>query len=146
MGNGFDSPEDFAGLVHGWISDAHKDSALAPIRFPDPHGAFPQDILLRPPPVVVDANVFRNDILRACRKGQRTVLVTAANAGLLRMFCDEPSQGLLRAPQKPHKSATRRPIPTGIPRTKRHTPVHLLRVLKARKTLVSSVDVRELGC
>ena len=73
----------------GWISNAHKDSALAAIRFPDPHGAFPQDILLRPPPVVVDANVFRNDILRACRTGQRTVLVTAANAGLLRLFCAE---------------------------------------------------------
>ena len=37
------------------------------------------------------------------------------------------------APQKPHNSATRRPIPTGIPRTKRHTPVHLLCVLKIRK-------------
>jgi hypothetical protein len=50
-------------------------------------GAFPGGILLRPPPVVVDANVLRNDILRACRTGQRTVLVTAANAGLLRLFC-----------------------------------------------------------
>ena len=29
------------------------------------------------------------------------------------------------APQKPHKPATRRPIPTGTPRTERHTPVHL---------------------
>ena len=36
---------------------------------------------------MVDANVLRNDILRACRTGQRTVLVTAANAGLLRLFC-----------------------------------------------------------
>jgi hypothetical protein len=36
-----------------------------------------------------------------------------------------PSQGLLRTPQKPHKSATQWLIPTGIPRTKRHTPVHL---------------------
>ena len=44
------------------------------------------------------------------------------------------SQGLPRTPQKPHNSATRRPIPTGIPRTKRHTPVHLLCVLKARRT------------
>jgi hypothetical protein len=42
--------------------------------------------------------------------------------------------GLLRAPQKPHNSVTRRPDPTGIPRTKRHTSVHLLRVLKARRT------------
>ena len=41
---------------------------------------------------------------------------------------------LLRAPQKPHNFVTRRLIPTGIPRTKRHTPVHLLCVLKARRT------------
>jgi hypothetical protein len=44
------------------------------------------------------------------------------------------SRDLLRAPQNPHKSATRRRIPTGIPRTERHTPVHLLYVLKARRT------------
>jgi hypothetical protein len=35
---------------------------------------------------VADSNVLRNDILRACRTGQRTVLVTAT-AGLLRLFC-----------------------------------------------------------
>jgi hypothetical protein len=43
------------------------------------------------------------------------------------------SRDLLRAPQNPHKSATRRRIPTGIPRTERHTPVHLFYVLKARR-------------
>lgn len=89
MGNGFDSPEDFARLLCGIVADTHKSSAVAPIRFPDTQGAFPGDILLRPPPVVVDANVLRNDILRACRTGRRTVLVTAANAGLLRLFCAE---------------------------------------------------------
>ncbi len=89
MENGFDSPEDFARLFCGMVADKHKANAVAPIRFPGPQGAFPGDILLRPPPVVVDANVLRNDILRACRTGQRTVLVTAANAGLLRLFCAE---------------------------------------------------------
>jgi hypothetical protein len=89
VGNGFDSPEDVARLLRGIVADTHKSSAVAPIRFPDPQGVFPGDILLRPPPVVVDANVLRNDILRACRTGQRTVLVTAANAGLLRLFCAE---------------------------------------------------------
>jgi predicted nucleic acid-binding protein len=87
VGNGFDSPEEVARLVRGMVAGTHKDSAVAPIRFPAPQGAFPGDILLCPPPVVVDANVLRNDILRACRTGQRTVLVTAANAGLLRLFC-----------------------------------------------------------
>jgi len=71
------------------VADMHKYSAVAPIRFPGPGGAFPGDILLRPPPIAVDANVLRNDIRRACRTGQRTVLVTAANAGLLRLFCAE---------------------------------------------------------
>lgn len=87
MGNGFDSPEEIARLFRGVVAGTHKDSAVAPIRFPGPEGGFPRDILLRPPPVVVDANVLRNDILRACRTGQRTVLATAANAGLLRLFC-----------------------------------------------------------
>ena len=87
MENGFGTPEDIALLVRGMVADMHKDSADAPIRFPGPQGAFPEDILLRPPPVVVDANILRNDIRRACRTGQRTVLVTAANAGLLRLFC-----------------------------------------------------------
>ncbi len=71
------------------VADAHRESALKAIRFPDSNGAFPADILLRPPPVVVDANILRDDILRVCRTGQRTVLVTAANAGLLRLFCAE---------------------------------------------------------
>jgi predicted nucleic acid-binding protein len=87
--HGFDSPEAYAGLLRGMVAGIHKVNAVAPIRFPGPEGAFPSDILLRPPPVVVDANVLRNDILRACRTGQRTVLVTAANVGLLRLFCAE---------------------------------------------------------
>jgi predicted nucleic acid-binding protein len=85
--NGFGAPEDIALLVRGMVADMHEDSADAPIRFPGPRGAFPEDILLRPPPVVVDANILRNDIRRACRTRQRTVLVTAANAGLIRLFC-----------------------------------------------------------
>ena len=89
MGNELDSPEDVARFVRGIAAGMHKYSAVAPIRFPDPEGAFPGDILLRPPPIVIDANVLRNDIRRACRTGQRTVLVTAANAGLLRLFCAE---------------------------------------------------------
>lgn len=87
MGNGLGSPEEFVGLLRGMVADIHKDSAVAPIRFPGSEGAFPEDILLRPPPVVVDANILRNDIRRACRTGQRTVLVSAANAGCIRLFC-----------------------------------------------------------
>jgi hypothetical protein len=35
---------------------------------------------------VLDANVLRNDIRRACREGRRTVLVSTANAGFIRLF------------------------------------------------------------
>jgi len=38
-------------------------------------------------PIVADANRLGNDILYACRRDQRTTLVTAANAGLFRLFC-----------------------------------------------------------
>jgi hypothetical protein len=58
----------------------------------------------------------------------------------------QASQELRRAPQNPHNLATRRAIPTGILRTKWHTPIHLLCVLKILKIAVSSVDARELGC
>jgi predicted nucleic acid-binding protein len=87
--NGLASPEEAARLVRGVVADMHKYSAVTPIRLPGPQGAFPADILLRPPPVVLDANVLRNDIRHACRKGQRTVLVSAANAGFIRLFCAE---------------------------------------------------------
>lgn len=40
-GNGFVLPEDLAALLHGKVTDMHKVSAVAPIRFPDPQGAFP---------------------------------------------------------------------------------------------------------
>ena len=67
--------------------------------------------------------------------GYRKVIIRIRKSAGLGYPCrvGRPSQGLRRAPQKPHNSATRRPIPTGIPRTKRHTPVHLLCVLKIRK-------------
>jgi hypothetical protein len=69
MGNGLGSPEDFAGLLRSMVADMHKHSVVAPILFPGPEGGFPEDILLRPPPVVVDANILRNDIRRAYRTG-----------------------------------------------------------------------------
>lgn len=42
--------------------------------------------------------------------------------------------------------AARRLIPAGIPRAKRHAPVHVLCGLKARETVVGGVDACELGC
>ena len=89
VGNEMDAVELVAQALRDAVADMHKGSSQAPIRFPESNGAFPADILLRPPPVVVDANILRDDILRVCRTGQRTALVTAANAGVLRLFCAE---------------------------------------------------------
>lgn len=88
MGHGLVSAREAAGVLRASIAGSHKLNAVAAIRIPTAEGAFPEDILLRPPPVVVDANILRNDIRRACRTG-RTVLITAANAGLIRLFCAE---------------------------------------------------------
>lgn len=82
-----DSPELLAQPLLDAVARMHRDNSREPIRFPSLNGAFPDDILLRPPPVVPDANRLRNDVLRACRTGQRTVLVNAANGGLVRLLC-----------------------------------------------------------
>jgi len=79
--------DDFALSLRAALFDMHVRSSKEPIRLPALSGAFPADFLLRPPPVVADANRLRDDILYACGHRQRTVLVTAANSGLLRLFC-----------------------------------------------------------
>jgi len=78
--------------VQDMLLHMHYRHADEPIRGPDEQGAFPGWQQLGAgligggvPPVVVDANVLRNEIRRACR-GQRTVLVTATNAGAIRLF------------------------------------------------------------
>lgn len=52
---------------------------------------------------------------------------------------------LWRAPQDPLVRGTAAD-PAGIPRAKRHAPVHVLCGLKARETVVGGVDACELGC
>lgn len=80
-----------AGRVREMLLDSHYRNADEPIHGPDEHGAFPGWQLGTGlsgggvPPVVIDANVLRNEIRRACR-GQRTTLVTATNAGAIRLF------------------------------------------------------------
>jgi hypothetical protein len=81
-----DVPNDFVRPLWASLADKHIRSSTEPIRLPSPGGAFPRDFLLLPPPVVPDANRLRDDILYACRKDKRTVLVTAANVGLLRLL------------------------------------------------------------
>ncbi|MEX2106773.1 MAG: PIN domain-containing protein [Solirubrobacterales bacterium] len=70
---------------------SHVHAATEPINGPDEYGAFPSawrpgPLDQRVPPVVVDANVLRNDLRYACENDRRTVLVTAANSGAIRLF------------------------------------------------------------
>lgn len=58
------------------------------IRGASADGTFPPAAFGGVPPVVIDANVIRNDVAYACRNdSQVTTLVNAANTGLLRLFC-----------------------------------------------------------
>jgi predicted nucleic acid-binding protein len=69
----------------------YASAEIAPIEPANERGAFPSTDWplsgFAVPPLVVDANVLRNDVLYACRKKKRTSLVTATNAGFIRMFC-----------------------------------------------------------
>ncbi len=77
----------FALALSPGLKAVHLQSAGEPIRHPSASGAFPEDLLGPVSPIVADANRLGNDILYACRRDQRTTLVTAANAGLFRLFC-----------------------------------------------------------
>lgn len=79
--------DDFAQVVRQALRHIHQRSSKEPIGFPSPEGAFPDSYFVPPQLVVPDASRLRDDILYACRNDQRTVLVTAANAGFLRLFC-----------------------------------------------------------
>jgi predicted nucleic acid-binding protein len=73
------------------LKASHEHAATEPINGPDEYGAFPAvwrpgPLDQRVPPVVVDANVLRNDLRYACENDRRTVLVTAANSGAIRLF------------------------------------------------------------
>jgi hypothetical protein len=58
-----------------------------PVQFPSVDGAFPPAILPVVPPVALDANRLRDDLMYCCGKRRRTTVVNAANAGLVRLFC-----------------------------------------------------------
>lgn len=87
MVRGMTAREPFELALPRALLDIQVRSSKEPIRFPLGRRVFPTDFPLMPPPVVQDANRFRDDILYACSCDQRTVLITAANAGLIRLFC-----------------------------------------------------------
>lgn len=69
------------------LRPVHHEHSTAEIRSPAASGAFPADLLGPSSLVVADACRLRDDLLYACRHGQRTTLLTAANEGDLRVFC-----------------------------------------------------------
>jgi predicted nucleic acid-binding protein len=69
------------------VRRSHVDALSEPIAVPDGRGTLTSTALRFVFPVVVDANVIRNDLLRVTRTGQRTMFVSAANYGVLRVFC-----------------------------------------------------------
>jgi predicted nucleic acid-binding protein len=78
--------------VDEFLRHAHTENAVLPIRHPGPTGAFPdatfaglirEECLL----VVPDTNILLQDIADACKRGKRLTLVTAANAGAIRLIC-----------------------------------------------------------
>lgn len=74
--------------VHAALKAAHEQQASsAPIVAADENGAFPAAPVPLVFPVVIDAMMLRDQILRLARTGRRTVLVSAANGGVLRIFC-----------------------------------------------------------
>ena len=74
-------------LGHGLLRSMALKAA-APIQGPDVQsGSFPDSMLPDVPPVVPDTNILRADLIYACRNSVRTVLVNAANAQFLRLYC-----------------------------------------------------------
>lgn len=78
--------------VDEFLRHVHAENAALPIRHPGPSGAFPdatfgglirQESLL----IVPDTNILLQDIANSCRRGRRLNLITAANAGAIRLIC-----------------------------------------------------------
>ena len=69
------------------LTAVHGQRAVRDVDGADGSGIFPSAVVPIVPVVVVDANVLRKDVLYACRTKRSTVLVNAANAGLIRLFC-----------------------------------------------------------
>ena len=80
-------PFDGSASVREVLRHTHSQSAVAPLNAPSSEGIFPGAVWVQPRPVVADAMWLRNDIRYACLHRRRTVLVSAANEQLIRVFC-----------------------------------------------------------
>lgn len=69
------------------VRNAHRENAALPVAVPDENGLFPPALLPEVFPVVVDANALRDDLLRVAAGRPRTLMLNAANSGVLRLYC-----------------------------------------------------------
>jgi hypothetical protein len=81
------NPRDPAQAVGVMLIGTHKRNAFAPLEPPSEEGIFPAAIFRKPRPVVGDTRCLCEDIAYACRNDRRTVLVTATNQQIIRLFC-----------------------------------------------------------
>jgi predicted nucleic acid-binding protein len=68
------------------VRTRHLIATTLPITGADAAGCFTTPGISALPPLVADANVLNRDVIRAARTGKRTILLNAANSGLLRLF------------------------------------------------------------
>lgn len=81
--------EDLVAQLREVLRAGHLANAREPITGVADDGAFLDSLLWGSAgqPVVVDANWLRNDLLRFCLRQEQTIMLTAANSGLLRLYC-----------------------------------------------------------
>ncbi|MEU7611133.1 PIN domain-containing protein [Micromonospora sp. NPDC049204] len=70
-----------------FLKQAHRRNSASPVSIPDERGRFAPAMLPEVFPVVVDANALRDDLLRVAAGKGRTLMLNAANSGVLRLFC-----------------------------------------------------------
>jgi hypothetical protein len=73
--------------VEAMLTAMHGRASGAPLAVPSADGVFPAAAIVQPRPLVGDTRFLGGDVGYACRKGQRTALITATNAQVFRLFC-----------------------------------------------------------
>ncbi|MFI7025186.1 PIN domain-containing protein [Micromonospora sp. NPDC049900] len=76
-----------AAAVRDMVKKEHYRSEAMPVTVPDERGRFAPALLPEVFPVVVDANALRDDLLRVAAGKPRTLMLNAADGGVLRLFC-----------------------------------------------------------
>jgi predicted nucleic acid-binding protein len=84
------APEQVEFLIRDLLRSVHGEGARTAIVGADGvTGAFPDagGLSVRVRPLVIDANWLRGDVLHACQNGRQTVMLTASNQNIVRLYC-----------------------------------------------------------